>query len=228
MLIQCSDSVEDVLDVSAESLQQLREEAEMIETEELIRYIRIFSKLTGELKYATQKRVLVEITFIKLCRPQMETGQEDALLARIRALEEAVARGLKLGPTEDASDMQKEEPEKMQRKPRLTQALSEDVQEVARNFRSITAGASVMLRQYLKKAHLSAGENDRLQIVLPDEVSAGFVAKQEHKDEIIRLIEEKTGKMMEIDVRQVEKGRVFEDQFVDIEKLVHMDITVED
>lgn len=228
LLIQCSDGVEDVLDVSTESLQQLREEAEMIETEELIRYIRIFSKLTGELKYATQKRVLVEITFIKLCRPQMETGQEDALLARIRALEEAAARGVKLGLTEDASDMQKEEPEKMQRKPRLTQALSEDVQEVARNFRSITAGASVMLRQYLKKAHLSAGENDRLQIVLPDEVSAGFVAKQEHKDEIIRLIEEKTGKMMEIDVRQVEKGRVFEDQFVDIEKLVHMDITVED
>ena len=85
-----------------------------------------------------------------------------------------------------------------------------------------------MLKQYLKKARLSAGENDRLQIVLPDEMSARFVAKQEHKDEITHLIEEKTGKTMEIDVRQVEEGRHFEDQFVDIEKYVNMDIIVED
>ena len=85
-----------------------------------------------------------------------------------------------------------------------------------------------MLRQYLKKARLSAGENDRLQIVLPDEVSAGFVARQEHKDEIIRLIEAKLGKTMEIDVRQVEEGRHFEDNYVDLEKYVNMEITIED
>ncbi len=228
LLIQSSEHVEDALDVSTESLQQLKEEAGMIETEELIRYIRIFSKLTGELKYATQKRVLVEVTFIKLCRPQMETGQEDALLSRIRALENMVEQKIDALKAGQALYAPQAEPEKKPEKPRLTQALSADVREVAENFRSITGNASVMLRQYLKKAHLSAGENDRLQIVLPDEVSAGFVAKQEHKDEIIRLIEEKTGKTMEIDVRQVEKGRVFEDQFVDIEKLVNMDITVED
>jgi len=99
---------------------------------------------------------------------------------------------------------------------------------VAKNFRMIADNASVMLRQYLKKARLSAGENNRLMIVLPDEVSAGFVARQEHKDEIVRLIEEKIGKTMDIDVRQVEEGRRFEDSFVDIEKVIHMDITVED
>ena len=33
---------------------------------------------------------------------------------------------------------------------------------------------------------------------------------------------------MEVDVRQVEEGRRFEDSFVDIEKLIHMDITIED
>jgi DNA polymerase-3 subunit gamma/tau len=59
-------------------------------------------------------------------------------------------------------------------------------------------------------------------------VSAGFVARQEHKDEIVRLIEEKIGKTMDVDVRQVEEGRRFEDSFVDIEKVIHMDITVED
>ena len=64
------------------------------ETEELIRFIRIFSELTGKLKFSTQKRVLLEVTFIKLCRPQMEAGRNDALLARIRALETAVEKGM--------------------------------------------------------------------------------------------------------------------------------------
>ena len=59
-------------------------------------------------------------------------------------------------------------------------------------------------------------------------MTAGFVAKQEHKDEIVHLIEEKIGKTVEIDVRHVEEGRRFEDSFVDIEKVVHMDITIED
>lgn len=50
----------------------------------------------------------------------------------------------------------------------------------------------------------------------------------EHKEEIIHLIEEKIGKTMEIDVRHVEEGRHFEDSFVDIQKMIHMDITIED
>lgn len=87
LFVQSSDNMEDVLDVSSENLKQLEEEAKLIETDTLLRYIRIFSELSGQLKYATQKRVLMEVTFIKLCRPQMEQTQ-DALLDRIRLLEE--------------------------------------------------------------------------------------------------------------------------------------------
>lgn len=65
-------------------------------------------------------------------------------------------------------------------------------------------------------------------IVLPDEVSAGAVGSETHKQEIKELIAGKTGKQMEIDVRCVEEGRRFEESFVDIEKIIHMEITVED
>ncbi|MDO4473650.1 MAG: DNA polymerase III subunit gamma/tau [Eubacteriales bacterium] len=228
LLLKTSDDMEDVLDVSSENLIQLKEDAKLVEAEELIRYIRIFSELTGELKYSTQKRVLLEVTFIKLCKPQMETNA-DTLLSRIRALEEEVENGIAVAATQprpmytdvDIQPVKKE-------KPVLPKALSEDVREVAKDFRKIAEGASVMLRQYLKKAKLSVGENDRLILVLPDEVTAGFVAKKEHKDEMVHLIEEKIGKTVEIDVRHVEEGRRFEDSFVDIEKVVHMDITIED
>ena len=85
-----------------------------------------------------------------------------------------------------------------------------------------------MLRTYLKKARLSAGEGNRLMIVLPDAVSAGVVGSEEHKQEIQRIIEDKVGKSNDIEVRQLEEGRRFEDNFVDIEQLIHMEITVED
>ena len=61
----------------------------MIENETLIRYIRVFSDLTNQLRYSTQKRVLLEVTLIRLCRPAMEQT-EDALLDRIRMMEKQI------------------------------------------------------------------------------------------------------------------------------------------
>ena len=59
-------------------------------------------------------------------------------------------------------------------------------------------------------------------------MGAGVVGTEEHKAEIEKVIEEKIGKKVEIEVRQMEAGRRFEDQFVDIENLINMEITVED
>lgn len=229
LLVKSSDNMEDVLDVSSENLALLKEEAQMIDSDTLIRYIRIFSDLTNQLKYATQKRVLLEVTLIKLCRPAMDQNK-DALLDRIRAIEKQLEEGAWEAPVRDrivyASDVK--EAGEPKPKPELPQALNEDVKAVAKDFRMIINEASPMLRTYLKKARLSAGEGNRLLIVLPDELSASAVATPEHKEEIQSLIEQKIGKKVEIDVRQMEAGRRFEDNFVDLENLINMEITVED
>jgi len=54
------------------------------------------------------------------------------------------------------------------------------------------------------------------------------VGTDAHKEEVEHLIEEKIGKTVLVEVRHVEEGRRFEDSFVDIEKVVHMDLTIED
>mgnify|MGYP002687892626 FL=1 len=228
LLVKTSDNMEDVLDVSTENLAQLKEEAQMIESGVLLRYIRIFSELTNQLKYATQKRVLLEVTLIKLCKPQMESTK-DSLLDRIRALEKQVEEGnfAAAQPQERVVYVNGEAP-KPQSKPQLPKALKEDVKQVASNFRKIANEASGMLRGYLKQARLSVDNQDRLLIVLPDEISASVVGSEEHKQELKDLIEKKIGKTVEIDVRQVENGRHFEDSFVDIEKVINMEITIED
>ena len=229
LLVKSSDNMEDVLDVSSENLALLKEEAQMIDSDTLIRYIRIFSDLTNQLKYATQKRVLLEVTLIKLCRPAMDQNK-DALLDRIRAIEKQLEEGAWEAPVRERivyASYAKEAGEPKP-KPALPQALNEDVKAVAKDFRMIINEASPMLRTYLKKARLSAGEGNRLLIVLPDELSASAVATPEHKEEIQSLIEQKIGKKVEIDVRQMEAGRRFEDNFVDLENLINMEITVED
>ena len=227
LLVKSSDNMEDVLDVSTENLAQLKEEAQMIEDEVLLRYIRIFSELTNQLKYATQKRVLLEVTLIKLCRPQMETTR-DSLLDRIRVLEKQVEEGIPAEiPPQRVVYVNGEAPE-VPAKPQLPKAITEDVKKVVASFREMANETSGMLRNYLKQARLSVGANDQLLIVLPDEISASVVGSDSHKQELKEIIEKKIGKLIEVEVRQVENGRHFEDSFVDIEKMIHMDITIED
>ncbi len=161
----------------------------------------------------------------------METNP-DTLLDRLRAIEEKLENGdfmEKCGErTYCLCKWTGRSKQEAKKKPELPEALNEDVKQVAKDFRKLTSDASPMLRNYLKQARLSAGEGNRLLIVLPDAVGAGVVGTEEHKEEIRNLIESKIGKKLDIDVRQVEEGRRFEDSFVDIEKLINMDIVVED
>ena len=226
LLVKSSDNMEDVLDVSAENLNQLKEEAQMIEDDVLIRYIRIFSELSNQLKYATQKRVMMEVALIKLCRPQMEVEQ-DTILERIRAVEEQLEQGI-VSRTQEVVYVKRDTDEVERPKVELTKALPEDVKAVAKDFRAIINQTSGMLRTCLKDARLSVGNQDQLLLVFENEVSAGVVETPEHKEEIEHLIEQRIGKTVAIEVRHMEEGRRFENSFVDIEKVVHMDITVED
>lgn len=86
MLVKSSENMEDVLDVSTENLRQLEEEAAMVREDTLMRYIRVLSELSNQIRYSSSRRVLVEMAFMKLCRPQMEKD-EISLAERVRILE---------------------------------------------------------------------------------------------------------------------------------------------
>ena len=66
LLIKSADGVEDIIDVSSDNLVRLKEEAELAENDTIMRYIRILSELSGQIRYATQKRILIEMAIIKL------------------------------------------------------------------------------------------------------------------------------------------------------------------
>ena len=64
LLVKTSENPEEAIDVSSDNMKLLKEESTMLDVETLMRYIRIFSDLSNQIRYATQKRVLVEIALI--------------------------------------------------------------------------------------------------------------------------------------------------------------------
>ena len=93
LLLQSSDDMEEVLDISKDNLEALKEEAALVKPETLIRYVRVFSELSSQVKFASQKRIMVEIAIIKLCRPQMEKSY-DSVLDRINSIEKKLEKGI--------------------------------------------------------------------------------------------------------------------------------------
>lgn len=89
LLVQSTDDAEGLLDMSEENLKQLKEDSTKTDGNTLMRYIRVLSELSNQLRYASQKRVMVEVSLIKLTRPSMEPDM-DSVLQRLKQLEAAV------------------------------------------------------------------------------------------------------------------------------------------
>ncbi|MBP5265334.1 MAG: DNA polymerase III subunit gamma/tau, partial [Lachnospiraceae bacterium] len=76
LLVKNIENMEDILDISTDNLKVMQEEAQKLDEAVLMRYIRVLSTLSDQLRNATQKRVMTEIAMIRLCRPQMERDND--------------------------------------------------------------------------------------------------------------------------------------------------------
>ena len=153
LLISTSEHPEEAVDASAENLERMKEESSMVDAETLMRYIRIFSELSNQIKYASQKRVLVEIALIKLCQPVMEMNL-DSLYDRVRVLEEKLKNGVTVQslPTENYVRTRAENPEEQILKEETVKpekAAPEDLQYVKKNWNTIIRDTKGLLQQML-------------------------------------------------------------------------------
>jgi DNA polymerase-3 subunit gamma/tau len=226
MLVQSSDNLEDVIDMSSDNLERLKEEATMVEMSTIIRYIRIFSELAGQIKYASQKRILVEIALIKLCKPSMETNQE-ALLERIRDVEEKVENGVPVVMTEGTVPMAA--PTAPHKKPELPKAIPEDVKEIVSNWPTIVGNTDNPMRIYLKNAKLSLGGDNKLMVVLEDGTPSDYFTEHpDNKAQLEAVIADFLGKEVEVTIQSVRSRQEFKESYVDLSQIIHMDIEVEE
>ncbi|SFH91809.1 DNA polymerase-3 subunit gamma/tau [Lachnospiraceae bacterium NLAE-zl-G231] len=233
LLIKTSEdnAIEDVVDVSSDNLVRLKEEAGMAETDAIMRYIRELSELSGRIRYAGQKRILIEMALIKLCRPQMEISQ-DSLLDRLRAVEQQLEKGVVVQqPAQTAA--QGSAPAQEKARPgismaELPKAIPEDVSSIVANWPTLVGQTAMPMKLYLKKAKLSLGGDNRLMIVLEDGLSSDYFLKQEgNKEELEKLLSEFAQKKVEVNMTVSRSDRDFEDSYVDLTQIIHMEIEEE-
>ena len=242
-------SLEDVIDVSADNLKQLSEDAKLVDTETLMRYIRVMSDLSNELKLATQKRIKLEVSLIKMCKPAMEPAADvGELSGRVGQLEQQLEDALRLiketeskiadgtlipagygyagvgqqpdGEYSGAVNVQK----------KVVQALPDDIKQIAVSWDDIVSSISdPLLLTFLRQANVAlASDGASLEIVLKSTSAYNSVSREEVKEQLIDLIEERTGLKVNIIVTKLPDGDDFQNRFTDIRQQVNIDIVVDD
>mgnify|MGYP003300516088 CR=1 FL=1 len=228
LLLQSSNNMEDVLEVSAENLVLLKDEAAMVDGEVLMRYIRIFSELANQMKYATQKRILIEIAVIKLCKPEMEEDYS-SIIDRIESLEKKMEKGVILAASQGVRQgivTQSAEVEKIP----LPKAVPEDIQQVVRGWKGILSGLTGLSRTYFNKALPSLGPEDSLLLVFEDANAYAYIAenRSECQDALRTVIAERLGKEIQVLVKQNESGQPSDTVYPDLRQLINFNIEEED
>ena len=235
------DRIEDVIEVSADNLQDLKKDAQNVDIDTLMYYIRVLSELSNDLKFSTQKRVKAEITFIKLMRPAMDNSQDIGdVVSRVTMLEGQLQKVLddikngrlvsaEAGTTGNQAAMQQPLPKKPAEK-RVYDAVPEDVKAIAASWRDIVSTIDDPINQtFLQSAHVTLAEDGISLEIMVESISAyNSLSRQEVMDSIENVIEERTGVRVSIKVTKLNDDEDFHSRFVDLKELVGIDIEVDD
>jgi DNA polymerase-3 subunit gamma/tau len=238
LLAQSSDDLEDVLDISSENMASLKEEAQMVDANTLMRYIRVFSELSGQIRYSTQKRVLLEVALVKLCKPAMERNY-DSILNRLSVIEKQLASGVVVAAgtavagnanaSEAGADMSEAAPQAAER----PQAMSEDIKQLIDQWGRIVSDLSGSAAAMIKTARVSQGEGGTIILGFDQDMKKSYFDEESHRKEIEDIISEKIQKNVQIKpvlIGQQEAGQPTQDMFFDPRKfnLDGVDIVYED
>lgn len=228
LLIQSADDMEEVLDMSEDNLAALREEAGMVNPEGLVRYIRIFSELSSQIRFASQKRILLEIAIIKLCKPQMDQDYS-ALLERMDELEHKIESGAVTAVASAGAQIGSASVPPPVEKPTLPKAIPEDVTQIMRNWKSLISEAGGVTRQYLNRAVPSLGNAGELLLVFDDPNAFSYLNEDKAgcMSAFAELLGERTGKEIEVALRLNESGRSASETVPDLRQLINFDIEEE-
>lgn len=209
LLVQTSEHAQDALDMSAESLRLLKEEAEMIDIDTLMRYIRICSELSSNIRYASSKRVLIELAFIKLMKPAMESDLE-SLKERIQDLETRIENGVVAAAQKETSsimDKNLEAPSESGEVIELTEAEYEDYKQLNTDWNKIIGQQRNLVRGILRGTRLSYDKSKGLCILFTDSFSEKMMNEQNRMDDLKQWLQQTYGKVFTISTKYLDSSQ---------------------
>lgn len=242
LIAKTTDEPGDMLDMSEENLAVLKEEAAGVDTETLMRYIRIFSELSGQLRYASQKRILVEIAFIKLTTPSMEQNL-DSILQRITLLEQKMQempdnlqKLASLAPAAGQAASSKTAVVETPPEPKtvsLPPAQYEDLMLMRKEWGRITSLSQLVgsIRLSLPKTSVEPAGEGCLCIVCTDENTFGIINREPELKNLQEVVQEKYKKTLQFKVRLESSAVPQRTVYVsdeDLKNAIHTDVIVEE
>lgn len=208
LMIRTSGDGGGLVDASPERLAELKDMASLADEGTLIRYIRLLSDLNNRLRYAANRRVLTEISLIRLTRPQMSRDDE-ALKDRVRILEEKLeellSRPLTVSenrpPAEEAED-EEEVPED-----ETVPAAPEDLKEIVRGWDRILNeldrkfSLCVLWTRSSGKLHYNPEDKEPvLYVGYQNDMAEHCVANKEFKEAVRQTIRRLYRKDVQVDL----------------------------
>ena len=242
LIAKTTDEPGDMLDMSEENLAILKEEATGVDTETLMRYIRIFSELSGQLRYASQKRILVEIAFIKLTTPSMEQNL-DSILQRITLLEQKMQempdnlqKLASLAPAAGQAASSKTVVVETPPEPKtvsLPPAQYEDLMLMRKEWGRIASLSQLVgsIRLSLPKTSVEPAGEGCLCIVCTDENTFGIINREPELKNLQEVVQEKYKKTLQFKVRLESSAVPQRTVYVsdeDLKNAIHTDVIVEE
>lgn len=221
LLVKTSEEdISDIIDISSENMARLEEESELLPQETIMRYIRIFSELANDIKYASQKRVLIEMAIIKLCKPSMETDI-DSMLDRIRQIEEKLENGLFVTSVQmdGEAGVQPLVIDKPDHPAELPKALSDDIKKLVNMWPQVYGEFDSLFRTVYDKAKLTATEDDKLTIVVGSDIVCKRANTEDNLKELSRIIDEKIGAHVDFEVICMKSNQRFKDHYTDLSQI---------
>ncbi|ONI47795.1 DNA polymerase III subunit gamma/tau [Candidatus Epulonipiscium fishelsonii] len=151
-----------VLDYSKEHIEQLKTQANNININDLMRYIKIFSELDIDLKVASNPKVILEVAILKLCEPNMDI--DNPIYNKIAELENKIAKLQATGIQVEAIPSKKKEV--LTQKPtKLPDAVPEDILKLQKEWRSIVQLAPISPRLVFESTRIEVLEGNNPYIV---------------------------------------------------------------
>lgn len=218
LIVKSTEHPEHIIDMSEENLKALVDTGQQLELPMVFRYIRVLSEVAGQMKYASQKRVLFEVALIKLCRPEMEKDYE-SVVNRLHNIEEQMRRGVVVSqqgggesPAAEAANGGSAQriPADAGKQIRES-AVPEEVRSLVGNWQQVLNQLSREDKTMLSQVTLTVDDNGSLVIAFAQDTCYSYFAeKEERKERLAEVASGVVGKTVNIEYRWVKDRQEYD------------------
>ncbi|MCR5798036.1 MAG: DNA polymerase III subunit gamma/tau [Eubacterium sp.] len=198
-----TDQPEVLIDMTSDSMAELKEIAGLLEPQVVYRYIRVLADLENKIKYASSKRVCMEIAMIRMCKPEMETDM-DSIVNRVHNIERDIKNGVaiseemlsnmgKNGATAKQNAVNREELVK-----KLEKALPDDVKQCVMAWDQIKSRLNPFLRTFANKAVVTTDDNYNLVLAFQDKTAMEAFEQSDSREDLDAVIADIINKKVNI------------------------------